>query len=229
MPRKKKVEEAPAVEAPVEATQREVLAVEPVDLAPLRFEADEVSAVARGDYDHLRVLTLETQAQVDAVGQVLLEAKRRSNALDGKRKELVGPLNAAVKRINDLFREPIRWLESCEAECKRALAAFAVAEERRTAALLAEASRASSEGNVLGAADAIASVASVSSLAGVTARAIWRLRIVDAAAVPRAFCIPDERLIRAYGEANADAAGTPPAIPGVEWYADAQIIARPGR
>lgn len=228
MPKKKKVE-TPVVESAVEVTQREVLTVEPVDLAPLRFEADEVSAVARGDYDHLRVLVLETQAQVDAVGAVLLEAKRRARTLDTRRKELVGPLSAAVKRINDLFREPIQWLESCEAECKRALAAFAVSEERRTAALLAEASRASSVGNVLAAGDAIAAVASVSNLAGVTARAIWRLRVVDAAAVPRQFCVPDERLITAYGKANADADGTPPAIPGVEWYADAQIIARPGQ
>jgi hypothetical protein len=216
-------------EAPQEATQRDVLALETVDLAPIRHEVDEVSVVARGDYDQLRVLTLETQAQVDAVAAVLLEAKRRANALDAQRKELVSPLNAAVKRVNDLFREPLRWLDACEAECKRALAAFAVAEERRTAALLAEAARASSAGDVLAAGDHLAAVASVSSLAGVSARPVWRVRVVDAAAVPREFCVPDERLILAHGKANADSAGTPPAIPGVEWYADAQIIARPGK
>jgi hypothetical protein len=213
----------------VDTTQREVLALEPVDLAPLRHEADEVGVAAQDDHQHLRVLRLETQAQVDAVGEVLLEVKRRTNALDGQRKDLVSPFNAATKRINDLFREPLRWLEACEAECKRALAEFAVAERARTAALLAEASRASAAGDTLGAGDALAAVASVSSLAGVTARAIWRLRIVDAASVPRAFCAPDEKLITTYGKANADADGTPPAIPGVEWYADAQIVARPGR
>jgi hypothetical protein len=52
------------------------------------------------------------------------------------------------------------------------------------------------------------------------------VRVVEAAAVPREFCVVDERLILAYGKAHADSAGTPPAIPGVEWYADAQIIAR---
>ena len=127
----------------VEGTQSEVLALEPVDLAPLRHEADEVGVAAQDDHKHLRVLRLETQAQVDAVGEVLLEVKRRANALDARRKDLVSPFNAATKRINDLFREPLRWLEACEGECKRALAEFAVAERARTAALLAEASRAS--------------------------------------------------------------------------------------
>lgn len=224
-----KTKTARKVDEVVEGTQSEVLALEPVDLAPLRHEADEVGVAAQDDHQHLRVLRLETQAQVDAVGEVLLEVKRRANALDARRKDLVSPFNAATKRINDLFREPLKWLEACEGECKRALAEFAVAERARTAALLAEASRASAAGDTLGAGDALAAVASVSSLAGISARPVWRLRVVDATAVPRAFCAPDERLLVAYGKANADADGTPPAIPGVEWYADAQIVARPGR
>jgi hypothetical protein len=210
----------------MDTTQRDVLALETVDLAPVRHEADEAATIARGDYDQLRVLRLETQPQVDAVGEVLREAKRRHNALDERRKELVGPLNAAVKAVNDLFREPLRWLDACEAECKRALADFAVREQARTQALLAAAAAASAAGDTLAAGDHLAAVATVTNLPGVTARPVWRVRVVDAAAVPRQFCVVDERLILAHGKAHADSAGTPPAIPGVEWYADAQIIAR---
>ena len=44
----------------------------------------------------------------------------------------------------------------------------------------------------------------------------WTFTVQDPAAVPREYCVPDERLIRRY-MVEATGAGFPPAMPGVEF------------
>jgi hypothetical protein len=57
----------------------------------------------------------------------------------------------------------------------------------------------------------------------VAAREVWRFEVVDAAQVPRSFCIPDERAIRA-----AVAAGVRQ-IAGVNIFQEEALTRRPGR
>jgi hypothetical protein len=60
---------------------------------------------------------------------------------------------------------------------------------------------------------------------GVTARTVWTFAIADADAVPRAYCSPDEKLIRAYIDAAKKSGATVEslAIPGVEFRKEIRV------
>lgn len=53
----------------------------------------------------------------------------------------------------------------------------------------------------------------------------WKSRVVNAAIVPREYCVPDEKALNAYAKANAEAlkAGTAKPVPGVEFYNEQRI------
>jgi Skp family chaperone for outer membrane proteins len=55
-----------------------------------------------------------------------------------------------------------------------------------------------------------------------TARTVWRFEIEDATAVPREFCVPDERKIREHVQRNKEASG----IPGVRVWEELAVQAR---
>ena len=62
-------------------------------------------------------------------------------------------------------------------------------------------------------------VAAAPALEGVAVRTYWKARVVDAALVPREFCIPDESLL---DKIARESKGTK-RIPGVEFYADERL------
>lgn len=127
-------------------------------------------AVPEGlDTEAKNALTVALAYTIDGPDMYALAAdelktiKGKSAALEAKRKDLVGPLNDTVKKINDLFRTPLAFLAQAEAALKTGMLTFddeqerirrereelarreREAEERRIAAEAAEAQRIADE------------------------------------------------------------------------------------
>lgn len=60
----------------------------------------------------------------EAAAEDLKAVKAKFKELDAKRKEIVEPLNKAVKAINDLFRPPLEYLTQAEGVLKGALLGY---------------------------------------------------------------------------------------------------------
>lgn len=60
----------------------------------------------------------------DSAALDLMTIKSQHKELDGMRKELVGPLNAQVKAINDLFRDALEGLKGAESTLKQVIGKY---------------------------------------------------------------------------------------------------------
>lgn len=135
-------------------------------------------------------------------GQILEEIKGRWKALEARRVEITGPMNASLKSANDLFRTPLEALKKAEGVVKNEIARYSQAAEQARVAAMVEARP----------------VEAPPEAKGLSVRTIWKFRVVDEAAVPRHLCSPDLRKIAALP--------TDTEIPGVEWYTDSIVSKR---
>ncbi|PUE21834.1 hypothetical protein B9Z43_01230 [Limnohabitans sp. MMS-10A-192] len=106
-------------------------------------------------YDASAALVLATSAQkalADATDYVidsptmfelasddLKRVKALQKEVEEKRTSITGPLNQAVKAVNDLFRAPKEYLDKAEATLKRSMVAYTSEQERLAAAARAQA------------------------------------------------------------------------------------------
>jgi hypothetical protein len=106
-------------------------------------------------YDASAALVLATSAQkalADATDYVidsptmfelasddLKRVKGLQKEVEEKRTSITGPLNQAVKAVNDLFRAPKEYLDKAEATLKRSLVAYTTEQERLAALARAQA------------------------------------------------------------------------------------------
>lgn len=107
--------------------------------------------------------TIDSQEAYSLAGEELLAIKRRSNMLEEQRTAITGPMNTALRAVNDLFRGPSDLLGRAEvalkskmltyqqeqeriaAEARRKAEEAAAAERARLAAEAAERQRAADE------------------------------------------------------------------------------------
>jgi hypothetical protein len=182
-----------------------------------------------------------------AGGQFLLEIKRRRKQVDAACDPTIDATNKAHKEAvaqKKMFEAPLAQAESI---IKPALAAYDTAqenirrdEERRLQELarkqeedrrLAEAVELEQQGDKK-AADAVMAepvyippvviAKTVPTVAGVSYRDVWKYRIVNVDALPRAYLMPDETKIGAYARAMKGAG----LIPGVEIYSEKTVAGR---
>lgn len=187
---------------------------------------------------------LQSELEAHALNNLLGRAAKAGKELDALRRERVDPLNAEVKHVNNLFRPMGDMLDRLTTRGKELLAGWQRQERARLAREQEEARKradevAAREAEALAAGDQ-ASVEEAqreqvalelaaprevpkgykSDEATSTVRERWVFEVVDAALVPRSFCVPDERAIRA-----AIAGGTRQ-IPGVNIYQEDQVVIR---
>lgn len=67
----------------------------------------------------------------EAAADDLKSVKAKYKAIEAQRVEIVGPLNKAVKAVNDLFRSPLDFLEKAETTLKNRLLAYDQEQERK--------------------------------------------------------------------------------------------------
>lgn len=69
-------------------------------------------------------LTLNSAAEMEEAGERLRAIVAAKRDIEARRVEAVKPLNAAVKRVNDLFRAPLDQCKKAENILKKAIAAY---------------------------------------------------------------------------------------------------------
>lgn len=151
------------------------------------------------------------------VAKLLSEALR---ATESERKTIVKPFNDGVKAINQRFKDLVQPLNDALAGVRSKLLTFQK-EQRRLAEEQARAAReAMAAQQVPTPVTPVDTGPSRGQLATSSTRVVWKYRVVDAAAVPRQFCSPDDRKLR-----DAVSSGTRD-IPGVEIFQEANLVIR---
>lgn len=175
--------------------------------------AEQAKATAAG-------FVVATAAENDQAGELRRMIKTEIDALEDQRKALTKPLLDHKRRIDDLFKPSVTAFQAAYDLLGKAIAAYLLREDQRAreaaqAALAAHNAGDHATGRELMAVASDAAVAQAP--VGTSVRFEWRGRIVDAAAVPRQFCDPNQSRIDAFAKAHAPEAPPPP-TPGVEWY-----------
>jgi hypothetical protein len=164
----------------------------------------------------LQSFTISTDEQQEQVAGVLRDVKARYRAIEERRKEITGPLNAALKSVNDLFRPPREKFEALERVLKSKITAYLDQKARANTAALQAASVASTPEQ---AQQSLATVAPVAPPEGVSVRHVWKFEVTDPDAVPRQYCSPDGKKIGAVDP-------TTTAIPGVRFFQEPVVSSR---
>jgi hypothetical protein len=76
---------------------------------------------------------IQTQEDYEMCGEELRGVKGKITALEGKRTAITGPMNAALKAVNDLFRGPMAALVAAETKFKQSMLAYSTEQERLAA------------------------------------------------------------------------------------------------
>lgn len=158
--------------------------------------------------------------QYQAGAADLQRVKGMQKKLEETRTSITGPMNAALKRVNEFFKRPAERLVAIEQKIKGAIVRYddeqrrIAAEEQRKAdekarkereALEARAKKAEESGKVEKAAELQTRAATVVApvitrdppkVAGVQMREAWKFEVTDPAQVPREYLVVDESKIR---------------------------------
>jgi len=82
---------------------------------------------------------IDSPTMYELAGDDLKQVKALQKEVEDKRTSITGPLNQAVKAVNDLFRQPKEYLEQAEAKLKRAMVAWSSEQNRLAAEARAQA------------------------------------------------------------------------------------------
>lgn len=214
----------PTLQSMVELSVAQELADTTAALAPIT--AVQNDADARRAKNAVRAV----KAVVNMIAEARLAATRQVDAWKKRvieqEREFCAAANKEIDRVDKLVGEYVAAKAKAEEEARKA-------EEAKRAAELAEAQRiAEAEAALTGREIAVpVPVADAEPqkkapiVHGVTARTVWMFEVTDPDAVPRAYCAPDEKAIRAYMDAarKSGASIESLAIPGVAFRKETRV------
>lgn len=93
-------------------------------------DADVLNNSAQRALDNANSMVIDSPVLYQAAAEDLQAVKRKFKELDETRSSIVKPLNDTVKRINDLFRAPMQYLQDAESVLKRRMLTYTEAQER---------------------------------------------------------------------------------------------------
>ena len=186
-----------------------------------KLEADEQFSTAQHWLSLLGPFEITNDEEQDQVAGVLRDVKARHKFIEEKRKEITGPMNDALRAVNNLFRPPRERFEELERLLKAKIARYLEAKAQANVAALQLAAAAPTPAV---AQQAIAQVAPVEPPRGVSVRYVWAFEVTDPTEVPREFCSPDPEKIKRY---IAETPGAP-VMRGVRFTKQASVTARRG-
>lgn len=94
---------------------------------------------ARTALDGAAAYVIDSTTMFELAGDDLKQIKTLQKEVEDKRTSITGPLNQAVKAVNDLFRPPKEYLDKAEATIKRAMVTWTTEQERLAAEARAKA------------------------------------------------------------------------------------------
>lgn len=184
-------------------------------------EADTQFAVAVEWRALIENFTIATDEQQEQVMGLLREVKGKFKALEARRTEITGPLNAALRSVNDLFRPPKEKFEDLERLLKAKVAKYLELKRQANATYAQLGAQAATPEQ---ATQILQQMVPVEPPRGVSVRSVWKFNVTDPDAVPRELCSPDVKKIGAACQYAPD--GQPLPIPGVQWFQDSSVTVR---
>jgi hypothetical protein len=195
--------------------------------------------------------SIGTRTEFAEAAETLRSIKSRQKLLEEERVKATGPLNQALRTINDWFKKPAQMLTGAESILKRAMAAFESAEQarireheridrqrreqeqhelERRAIKAAEQGKSEKAAQLQERAQVVASAPITQTVAPKAAQIaftkMWKFRVIDPSLVPRAYLTVDEQKIGQYVRAMKESAEK---IPGVEIYSEDSVRAGAAR
>jgi hypothetical protein len=185
----------------------------------MAFVTEEKSGIDQS-LDLIRRMELRKHADLEFASNALQEVAKRHDALDGKRKSWVDPLNAVVKDINATLKPLIDALKEAEGILKDKIGRYAVTLEQARTKLLADAGD-MAKANPSQAESMIAQAAALEppKVKGVTVSTEWAGEVVDEKLIPREYLVPNVEMLNAMTKAK----GSDPGIPGWKAYPKANV------
>ncbi len=159
--------------------------------------------------------SIEDDAGYAQATACLRTARDAKNDVDARRKRFTEPLHEVKSRIDALFKPLVAATTGLERSYRDRMNAYDTRKEDERRAAARAAAEAVATQTVALAAIPPPPVAP----AGVTAKRVWKFRIVDPLLVPRHLCSPDEKKIKAHGPGPGE-------MPGVEWYEESEVRVR---
>ena len=164
-------------------------------------------------------LCLNGPSEYMFAARAICEIAAKHDEIDSKRTSITKPLLTAKKAVDDLFGPALKPLKEAEKLLREKLGEFVDRVESERSTLLGTVASSNEREQVLARAHEL----EVPSVEGVSVSVEWTGGVVDEAAIPREFMIPDIKAL----EKATQAAGCDPGIPG--WEASPRSTLRVSR
>lgn len=177
----------------------------------------------------LEGFSITTEEEHTMAGEILQVVKAQWKALEERRTAVTGPLNEALRTVNDWFRPVQGPLKAAEDILKEKISTFVLARKAANEAAMLAASAAAQAGDGAAAMVHVGSIAEPAKLQGISVKEVWTFVVENIDEVPREYMCLDETKVR---DAiwYADTQKTPPLpIPGLRFVLKGQVTARGAR
>lgn len=178
---------------------------------------------------YIDALQVTDTASVQTAADWLNDLRDEAKAIDDMKKSALGPLRESEQQIRSWFRDVETRIDELIATVKGKIAKYDLDARDLQRQAFAEAASHHAAGDDVAARGALAvsnEHAAKRKAKGASTREVWRAEIVDMAAVPREWCVPDDARIRAMAR-GTPAAAEPTPIPGVAFIRDSVVVGRP--
>ena len=185
--------------------------------------SDTALAIITEELEALGDWSIRTPDESEFAAEMLQDVKARHKALEAERKKITGPLNAATKAVNDLFRKPRTLLERAERTLKDKIKWFLEKQASENAAAFKAAAEADTADE---AREVLATIDQTLAPKGVSINHTWKAVVFSPGIVPDDFRMPDCEKIQAYTNEAVKRTGEPIPIPGVKFEKVSVVTSR---
>lgn len=203
-------------------TMNTSLAISPSVQAELTTEADRLKPAM----SQIGQFVIDSQLRYTQAGELLQFVKARWAELEEKRTSITKPLNEALRNVNALFSPVQGPLKQAELILKTKIGNFIVQQQQLQEQAMRQAAAAIQQSQPAIAAQAMAAMAPVTQVQGISVKPEWDYEIVDPDAVPRNYCSPDHNKIKAALPNAIHHEKLTPQIPGIRFWIKGSVTAR---
>lgn len=179
----------------------------PVALAKREVEQENEEIVPA--LEEIKTFEIQSDSDQEFAAEILRDVKEKYRQVEEKRTSITGPLNQALRGVNDLFRPLKTALEDAERLLKGKIAGYQQRVDEQNRQALEEAAEAETPEE---AQQVLATTRTVQSPQGVNVRHVWKPKVTDASKLPREYLMPNMSKLEAHAKA---AKGQPAPIAGV--------------